>query len=117
MEDLTKIKNIGNFTFRDTSVIDYMLVSVDTLKLLRSFEIEDTDPIFSDGHRMLSCTLARTFHFPRPSQKPENKPNPPEWNGKCANNFCTNIKQDHVKVLLNTLTNTSPTKHSINEAT
>ena len=112
-----KDKNIGNFTFRDTSVIDYMLVSVDTLKLLRSFEIVDTDPIFSDGHSILSCTLARTFHFPRPSQKPENKPNPPKWNGKYANNFCTNIEQDQVNVLLNTLTTTSPTKHSINEAT
>ena len=53
-----KDENIGNFTFRDTSVIDYILVSVHTLKLLRSFEIADTDPIFSDVHSILSCTLA-----------------------------------------------------------
>ncbi len=50
-------KNIGKFTFRDQSVIDYTLGTVDVLKLVSDFIITETDALVSDGHSILSTTL------------------------------------------------------------
>ena len=50
-------KDKGNFTFRHTSVIDYILASVESLKLLNDFDIIETDPIFSDGHSLLQLSI------------------------------------------------------------
>ena len=48
----------GGYTFRNVSVIDYMLATADTLKILSSFSVVETDPLFSDGHSLLSCLLS-----------------------------------------------------------
>ena len=53
-------KDKGNFTFRHTSVIDYMLASVEFLKLLNDFDIIEIDPIFSDGHSLLQLSISCT---------------------------------------------------------
>lgn len=43
-------KNTGAMTFRDTSVIEYVLVSAKAFEILHSFQITDVDRLFSDGH-------------------------------------------------------------------
>ena len=50
-------RSMGNYTFRQTSVIDYTIGTLDVLKLIGQFEIIETDPIFSDGH----CILSHSF--------------------------------------------------------
>ena len=50
-------KELGKYTFRQISVIDYSLVTVDTFSLLRNFNVLETDPIFSDGHSILRVSL------------------------------------------------------------
>ena len=47
---LFKDKNRGNFTFRDLSVIDYVISSTDCLKHVINFEVIEIDTLFSDGH-------------------------------------------------------------------
>ena len=52
-----KEKHIGQFTFRKTSVTDYVLSSVDCFRLLKDFSVNETDPLFSDGHALLMWTF------------------------------------------------------------
>ena len=44
---------IGKFTFRNSSIIDYVIVSADSAKYVQNFQIIDLDPLFSDGHSLL----------------------------------------------------------------
>ena len=53
-----KDKRLGKFTFREQSLIDYTLCSFESLKLLIDFEVTETDPIFSDGHSLLTWSFA-----------------------------------------------------------
>ncbi|MCG7877394.1 MAG: endonuclease/exonuclease/phosphatase family protein, partial [Candidatus Thiodiazotropha endolucinida] len=50
-------KDIRNFTFRNTSVIDYNIVSAEMLTYVENFDISDLDPLFTDGHSLLTSTL------------------------------------------------------------
>ena len=52
-----KDKNLGKLTFRDTSLIDYVLSSVELFPFIHDFEVIELDPLFSDGHSLLSLTL------------------------------------------------------------
>ena len=54
---LDKDRNIGQFTFRQSSVIDYALASADAFRLFDSFNVLETDPIFSDGHSCLNFSF------------------------------------------------------------
>jgi hypothetical protein len=47
-----KDRNKGNFTFRNTSVIDYMASSVHLTPFLSDFEVKEVDTLFSDGHSL-----------------------------------------------------------------
>ena len=47
-------KALGRYTFRNTSVIDYTLCTADVFKYLTMFEVIDMDPLFSNGHCLLS---------------------------------------------------------------
>ena len=41
-----KDASIGNFTFRNCSVIDYAIVTAESVKYVQNFKIVDLDPIF-----------------------------------------------------------------------
>ena len=51
-------KNTGAMTFRDTSVIDFVLVSAKAFEILHRFQITDVERLFSDGHSLLSITVS-----------------------------------------------------------
>ncbi|MEW8152903.1 MAG: reverse transcriptase family protein, partial [Candidatus Thiodiazotropha endolucinida] len=113
---LDKDRNIGAFTFRHQSVIDYMLSSVDSLQFLEGFEILETDPLFSDGHCILTCI----FTCPEPRLKQQtfrNNTRKPLWNEKFAHNFCGNIDLGQVDFLSNSLDSPIHTKRYVNEVT
>ena len=48
-----KDKVLGKCTFRDQSLIDYTICSINAIKLLTDFEVFDTDSLLSDGHSLL----------------------------------------------------------------
>ena len=50
--------NIGNFTFRDQSVIDYTISSKAGFDILNNFKIYQLDGIYSDGHCLLEMKIA-----------------------------------------------------------
>ena len=70
-------KTIGKMTFRNSSVIDYALVSLKSIETLLDFQIIDLDRLFSDGHCLLRLDIKLDLpnEFPQP-QTPRyvNKP-------------------------------------------
>ena len=47
----------GNFTFKQKSVIDYVIATADCFKHVRGFNIVETDTFLSDGHSILQFEL------------------------------------------------------------
>ena len=52
-----KDKEIGDYTFKTVSVIDYSIATTEALKYILDFEIKALDCMYSDGHAILSTTL------------------------------------------------------------
>ena len=50
-------KGMGDFKFKNTSVIDYTVVSAQALKFIENFDIMELDCLYSDGHCLLSTDL------------------------------------------------------------
>ena len=48
-----KDKEIEKCTFREQSLIDYTICSINVIKLLNDFEVGDSDFLLSDGHSLL----------------------------------------------------------------
>ena len=55
---LSADSDVGRFTFREKSVIDYVIASAECFEKINHFEIIETDPIFSDGHNLLSWYIS-----------------------------------------------------------
>ena len=49
--------HIGAMTFRNTSVLDYAIVSSNVFEILSDFWIKEVDRLFSDCHSLLSVSL------------------------------------------------------------
>ena len=49
--------NKGAYTFKNTSIIDYAILSAETLNFFADFEIRETDALYSDGHALSVTTL------------------------------------------------------------
>ena len=108
-------RSIGNLTFRHTSLIDYTIGSAEILPLVSSFKIIETDPLFSDGHSIISYTLNTSSVPENRSQRTEDQGQRPPWNSKFSNSFCNNINQDEIARLIHVMQNTTPTKNDINQ--
>ena len=52
-----KDRNLGNFTFRNKSVFDYVLSTAESFQYVINFEISETDFLFSDGHSAVTWAL------------------------------------------------------------
>ena len=50
-------RHIGNFTYRNISVIDYTIASKEAHKYLEDFCITELECLYSDGYSMLSTTI------------------------------------------------------------
>ena len=51
-------KNIGRFTCRNASVVNYCITSPELLKLLFDFDILESNKLFSDVHAPLQIVLS-----------------------------------------------------------
>lgn len=51
-------KNVGGFTCREASVVDYFISSPDLLKYFSNFEIHEKSKLFSDVHRPIGVTVS-----------------------------------------------------------
>ena len=99
-----KDKAEGKFTFRDKSISDYVISTSDCFNILSHFEIIYTDPIFSDGHNILSWHLnliqSKTFSS---NETIKNTNSRPSWVPSMESAFVENIDYEHVNCLIKQL--------------
>ena len=91
-----KDKNIGAFTFKNCSVIDYTIVSSQALKFIGNFEIQDLDSLYTDGHALLH-TLLQLKNIQRKTTETKNtftKLPRPQWKNDQKVNFVINLDSD-----------------------
>ena len=111
-------KDKGNFTFRHTSVIDYMLASVEFLKLLNDFDIIEIDPIFSDGHSLLQLSISCTDQLNSKQNTTErNNKTKIKWYENQDQAFCDSIDLTKINSMISDLESPSFSKNDINLAT
>ena len=108
-------RTAGKSTYKDASVIDYMISSCSMLKLLNYFEINELDCLYSDGHNLLTLDLLLT---PMPKRATFNKkPNTAKvklnWNEYKRTEFANNIDPMSIAELQN-LSNTDSSDVSNN---
>ena len=87
-------KTEGKLTFRNQSLIDYTICSFNCLKLLKDFEVIDTDPIYSDGHALLSWTINCNVLLKENSQQFQTQPTYKKWDAIHSTEF-TDICQQN----------------------
>jgi hypothetical protein len=95
---LFKDKSKGSFTFRNKSVIDYVMATAACFKYISDFEIIETDSLFSDGHNALHWTI----QIPETRYNNENKQlhrNPLTWKTSLSANYVSNIDTNKINNL------------------
>ena len=97
-------RGIGEFTFKNTSVIDYSIASAHALKFVENFNILELDCLFSDEHSLLSTYLNLKASG---DQKKNNlfkktKSNP-KWNESKKQTFLSNIDKNKIQAINNQL--------------
>ena len=110
-------KDVGQFTYRGTSLIDYTLATVEALKLISKFSIIETDPIFSDGHSIIAWSIDITppqkYHFNKIiDEKPRIN-----WKDDKANAFVANIDKMSVEKLLSDINVMEVNQQSVDSIT
>ena len=91
-------KEVGNFTFRDISVIDYVIASINCLDSLHTFDIYETDALYSDGHNALQWSLklkrnvTTCMYTEQNEQRITDNMRPP-WNNSQIPSFVSNIDE------------------------
>ena len=87
-----KDKGVGTFTFKNISVIDYAIVTVQSLKFISDFEIAELDPVYTDNHSHLTTTLK--FDRIKPKTKLTNNytlQKRPNWQENKKTEFICNL--------------------------
>ena len=87
-----KDKNVGAFTFKQCSVIDYIIVSSQALKFVCNFEIQELDSLYTDGHALLQTALKfKNIQRIMPHVK-QNSPQPrSQWKNDKKTDFVINL--------------------------
>lgn len=89
----------GVYTFKQCSVIDYVISSFDGLKYVSNFDITELDPLFTDGHSCLSFTLNfKVAH--KPVTAPKTPAHGPRWRQNKSQAFVDNINIDSINAIL-----------------
>ena len=98
-----KNKNIGKYSFRNISVIDYAISSYEGARHVKNFEITEPDPLFSDGYVLLTVSIPCTKpKIKNPVYKTQKKHKKFLDDEKKAN-FKINMDQNKINENLNTL--------------
>lgn len=87
-----KDRGIGSYIFKETSVIDYSIVSAQALKFIYDFDIMQMDPLFTDHHWLLKTTL----NFEKSSKtngnpKKKKVKKRPKWHDSKTSSFIQNF--------------------------
>ena len=103
-------KRIGEFTFKNLSVIDYSIASA--LKFVNTFNIHGLDCLFSDRHSFLSTYLNLKISDNNNKNNTQTKVKSiPKWNEERKSVFLLNINQNKIREINNQLHNLHQTKN------
>ena len=109
-------KFTGSMTFRNQSVIDYSIVSFQSLQFIKSFRVLELDALFSDGHSLISTSLCFKNDLKVKKSVPINtkarKPRLPE---EKRTNFIENLNRIKIQSLLENITQTSQATDSLSK--
>lgn len=93
-------KNTGQFTFREKSIIDYVIVTAECFNFIEHFEIIETDTLLSDGHSALSWTITIADNSINKNEHKQNgMAKRPIWKQEKEQNFVRNINTDEINSL------------------
>ena len=113
-----KDKGIGRKTFRKTSTIDYTICTANCFPFLTQFEVIELDPIFSDGHSLLSWSLNINLTTNDTNDKPAYYTNSrSKWSEKDRDIFVSSIDMQQVLSLHETLDTISPSPEAMENIT
>ena len=106
-----KDKQLGKCTFRGQSLIDYTICSINVIKLMKDFEVGDSNFLLSDGHSLLKWSICT-----RLENKNEEISKPcktyKKWDSRHIEDFLSNISPNSVYDIFYKL---QPNKPCINE--
>ena len=101
-----KDKNVGNFTTKNASTIDYCLTSPHFFHEIDSFEVEDFNPILSDVHCALSLELkSLIFEGEKPETNQKKHVKKVKWDPKYAEKYQNNLNRQKIENLEKSLEN------------
>ena len=109
----------GQFTFRDTSVIDYSLASASLLSLIDHFEVIDLDRLYSDGHSLISTHLVKNDAIITHNNHTQNNKTAPKWKDDKNELFTNNLNIELLAEINQTLQDctVNDSKNCINTVT
>ena len=105
-----KDKHVGKCTFREQSLIDYTICSINVIKQLKNFEVGDPDFLLSDGHSLLKWSFSTQLISENKDNLKQNKTYK-KWDSRHVDTFLSNISSDSVDNLVLGL---QPNKSCIN---
>ena len=101
-------KNVGKFTTKNETMIDYCLTSPQFFQEINEFEVEEFNPILSDVHCVLSLEI-KSHIFE--NENLENKTNKIvkkcRWDSKYSENYLKNLDRTKIENIQNSLDNIS----------
>jgi hypothetical protein len=116
----------AKFTFRERSVIDYAISSINFMQILSCFKVQEVDALFSDGHSLLDLEL-KTYPDNTENQLDENNTHnlsrvpdiskPPRWKTEKQDDFVQNISQRDINEIIrniDSIQDLSTTKSKLN---
>ena len=106
----------GSFTFKERSVIDYVLATADCFTNLSKFEVLDPDPLLSDGHSVLEWEIG-SKHRTHVSEANNSNPSYPRWESDKAENFNDNINSEQLNAVLEELDSFPQNQNTIDNLT
>ena len=92
-------KDKGKLTFRNISLLDYGIASVDSLKFVKDFETIELDALFSDGHSLIQLTLNTKSTKPKSNIK-NIKNNTKHWDQEKAEQFKMNLDPESIETIV-----------------
>lgn len=110
-------KDIGQFTFRNKTVIDYVFATAECFQQINAFKIVESDSLFSDGHNALCWEIS----VPKKAYTSENSymhfRTKPFWKTELSASFNANLDADVINNINCQLDQFPQSHHTIEQVT
>ena len=96
---------VGNFTSRERTTIDYVLMTPGLLARTLYFETRLFDPLYSDKHRPIDFTLKYALYDKDANKQPTKKTKQKrtivkiKWNDECGDQFASSCQENNLNEL------------------